>query len=110
MPGLAMLLGCAKNDARAAMLVEELRRYNILCLLSGNVNGCSIIDQLQDEGMPLGSKTSILPLGTEPSSAVHALGFAARCAMKLGGIQPGSWLEILDYSKQRTFGFVLRAG
>lgn len=105
MPGVAVLVGCAKNNSVAAALVQELRRHNILCLLSG-----SIIDQLKQESIELESDTSILPLGSGPISAVHAAGFAARCAMKLGGNKPGMWTQILKYSKRRIPGFVLALG
>jgi acetyl-CoA synthase len=109
-PGVALLVGCAKNNAVAVKLVQELRRHNILCLLGGNVNGRSIIKQLREEGMELGNKTSVIPLGTEPGSAVHALGFVARLAMKLGGHKPGMWPAILRHSQRRTPGFVLALG
>jgi acetyl-CoA synthase len=109
-PAVALLLGCAKNNAVAKELVQELRRYNMVCLLSGNVNGRSIIDQVQEEGMELGAQKLIAALGSEPTSAVHAWGFASRFGMRLGGIRPGSWTQIVDHSKRRIHGFVLLLG
>ncbi len=105
MPGLALLIGAAKNRALAVELVQELRRQNILCLLSG-----SIVDQLREAGLEIGEHTKIIPLGGDAVSAVRALGFAARSAMKLGGHKPGMWPEILQHSKRRTPGFVLGLG
>ena len=106
MPGIALIMGSASNNAVNAILIEELRQHHILCLLSGH----GLPDQLQEEGVGLGDRAYIIPLGSEPSSAAHALGFAARCAMKLGGHKPGAWDEILQYGKRRTPGFVLALG
>ena len=109
-PGVALLLGCARNNAVAVELVEGFRRHNILCFLSGSVNGSSIINQLQEEGFELGNRSFVLPLGSNPTSAVHVMGFTARCAMKLGGHKPGTWHKILEHSKRRAPGFVLALG
>ncbi len=108
--GIALLIGRASKNAVAVDLVEELRNRNILCLLGGAVNGRGLWQQLEEEGVELGSEHLIVPLGKESTSAVHAFGFATRCAMKLGGNKPGMWTEILDYCKRRTPGFVLGLG
>ena len=110
MPGLALLLGRAKDDGVAMHLVGELQRQNVLCMLGGRTNDRGIIDQVEHQGTELGDSSSILLLGRGASSAVHAVGFVVRCAMKLGGIKPGQWPEILKYSKRRTPGFVLALG
>ncbi len=102
---VALLVGRAVNNRVAAKLVEELRQRNILCLLSGAVN-----QQLEDEGVRIGNQNFVMPLGKDATSAVYAFGFAARCAMKLGGNKPGMWTEILDYCRRRTPGFVLGLG
>ena len=51
MPGFAAIVGCAKSNEVAVKIVRELQRRNILCFLSCNVNGRSIIHQLQEEGV-----------------------------------------------------------
>jgi acetyl-CoA synthase len=104
-PGIALLLGHAKNHTVAAALVHELRRHNILCFLGGGV-----IDQVQEEGIRPGSEAAILASGSESSAVVHTLGFVARAAMKLGGHRPGSWTQILKYGKRNAPGFVLALG
>ncbi len=109
-PGIALLMGSAKNNCMTVKLVEGLRQYNILCLLSASAHAGGLWRQLKDAGFETGSASYIVPLGNEPTSAVHALGFAARCAMKLGGHKPGMWTEILAYAKRRTPGFVLALG
>ena len=110
MPGVALLIGSARNNAWSAALVQELRRHNILCLLSGESKGAAIQDQLKAEGIELGEGTSIVPLGKQATSAANALGFLARCAMKLAGHKPGSWAEIQQFCTRRTPGFVLALG
>ncbi len=110
MPGIAAIAGCARDNAAAVRIIHELRRRNILCFVSGNVHGRSIIHQLQEEGVELGCETRIVPIGTDTTSTVHALGFAARIALMFGGLKPGMSREILSYSKDRLFGFVLALG
>ena len=77
MPGFAAIVGCAKSNEVAVKIVRELQRRNILTFLSGNVNGRSIIHQLQEEGVELGYDTYTVPFGTDTISAIYALGFAA---------------------------------
>ncbi|MEW6579699.1 MAG: acetyl-CoA decarbonylase/synthase complex subunit delta [Chloroflexota bacterium] len=110
MPGFAAIVGAAKSNEVAVKIVRELQRRNILCFLSGNVNGRSIIHQLQEEGVELGYDTYTVPFGTDTISAIYALGFATRSALTFGGIKPGQARDILLYNKQRVFAFVLALG
>ncbi|HEX8990125.1 MAG TPA: acetyl-CoA decarbonylase/synthase complex subunit alpha/beta [Anaerolineales bacterium] len=110
MPGFAAIVGCARSNAVAVKIVRELQRRNILCFLSGNVNGRSIIHQLQEEGVELGYDTYTVPFGTDTISAIYALGFATRSALTFGGLKPGMAREILLYNKERVFAFVLALG
>ncbi|HEX6270200.1 MAG TPA: hypothetical protein VFZ43_08195, partial [Anaerolineales bacterium] len=110
MPGFAAIVGCAKSNEVAVKIVRELQRRNILCFLSGNVNGRSIIHQLQEEGVELGYDTYTVPFGTDTISAIYALGFATRSALTFGGLKPGMSREILLYNKERVFAFVLALG
>ncbi|MBN1304640.1 MAG: CO dehydrogenase/CO-methylating acetyl-CoA synthase complex subunit beta [Anaerolineales bacterium] len=110
MPGFAAIVGCAKSNEIAVKIVRELQRRNILTFLSGNVNGRSIIHQLQEEGVELGYDTYTVPFGTDTISAIYALGFATRSALTFGGLKPGMSQEILMYNKERVFAFVLALG
>jgi acetyl-CoA synthase len=110
MPGFAAIVGCAKSNEVAVKLVRELQRRNILTFLSGNVNGRSIIHQLQEEGVELGYDTYTVPFGTDTISAIYALGFATRSALTFGGLKPGMSRDILLYNKDRVFAFVLALG
>lgn len=110
MPGFAAIVGAAKSNEVAVKLVRELQRRNILTFLSGNVNGRSIIHQLQEEGVEMGYDTYIVPFGTDTISAIYALGFAVRSALTFGGMKGGQARDILLYNKERVFAFVLALG
>ncbi|UCC86349.1 MAG: CO dehydrogenase/CO-methylating acetyl-CoA synthase complex subunit beta [Anaerolineales bacterium] len=110
MPGFAAIVGCAKSNEVAVKIVRELQRRNILTFLCGNVNGRSIIHQLQEEGVEMGYDTYIVPFGTDTVSAIYALGFATRSALTFGGMKGGQSREILLYNRARVFAFVLALG
>jgi acetyl-CoA synthase len=110
MPGFAAIIGAAKSNEVAVKIVRELQRRNILTFLSGNVNGRSIIHQLNEEGVELGYDTYTIPFGTDTLSAIYALGFATRSALTFGGLKPGQAREILLYNRERVFAFVLALG
>jgi len=110
MPGFAAIVGAAKSNEVAVKMVRELQRRNILTFLSGNVNGRSIIHQLQEEGLEMGYDTYIVPFGTDTISAIYALGFAVRSALTFGGMKGGQARDILMYNKERVFAFVMALG
>ena len=110
MPGFAAIVGAAKSNEVAVKIVRELQRRNILTFLSGNVNGRSIIHQLNEEGVELGYDTYTVPFGTDTLSAIYALGFAVRSALTFGGMKGGQARDILLYNKERVFAFVLALG
>ena len=110
MPGFAAIVGCAKSNEVAVKIIRELQRRNILIFLAGNVNGRSIIHQLQEEGVEMGYDTFIVPFGTDTLSAIYAIGFATRSALTFGGMKGGQSREILLYNKARVFAFVLALG
>lgn len=110
MPGFAAIVGAAKSNEVAVKIVRELQRRNILTFLSGNVNGRSIIHQLNEEGVELGYDTYTVPFGTDTISAIYALGFATRSALTFGGMKGGQARDILMYNRERVFAFVLALG
>jgi acetyl-CoA synthase len=110
MPGFAAIVGAAKSNEVAVKIVREFQKRNILCFLSGNVNGRSIIHQLIEEGVELGYDTYTVPFGTDTISAVYALGFAVRSALTFGGMKGGMARDILLYNKNRVYACVLALG
>ncbi|MCK7522540.1 MAG: hypothetical protein MZV64_35090 [Ignavibacteriales bacterium] len=67
-PALPPSSAAPKSNEVAVKIVRELQRRNILTFLSGNVNGRSIIHQLQEEGVELGYDTYTVPFGTDTIS------------------------------------------
>jgi acetyl-CoA synthase len=110
MPGFAAIVGAAKSNEVAVKIVRELQKRSILTFLCGNVNGRSIINQLEEEGVELGYDTFTVPFGTDTISAIYALGFAVRSALTFGGMKGGQARDILLYNKERVFAFVLALG
>jgi acetyl-CoA synthase len=110
MPGFAAIAGCAHSNEAAVAIVRELQQRNILTFLAGNVNGRSVIDQLNEEGVEMGYDTYIVPFGKDSISAIYPLGFATRSALTFGGMKGGQWKNILLYNKFRVFAFVLALG
>ncbi|MBU1049640.1 CO dehydrogenase/CO-methylating acetyl-CoA synthase complex subunit beta, partial [Candidatus Bipolaricaulota bacterium] len=113
MPGVAACVGAPSSQAKAVAIARGLQGRNILTFLASSTGGQSMADQLADAGIETNWDTFLVPLGHRTSSAVHALGFAARAAMMFGGIRPGSanaTERILAYCKERVFAFVLALG
>ena len=110
MPGFAAIVGCAKSNEVAVKIVRELQKRNILIFLCGNVNGRSVIHQLQEEGVEMGYDTYIVPFGLDTISAIYPLGFATRSALTFGGMKGGQAKDILLYNRQHVFAFVLALG
>ena len=110
MPGFVALLGQAKNPKVAEKLIREFQRRNILCFLSGNVDGVGIVEQALQAGVELGYDTYTVPFGSDTESTSYALGFATRAALTFGGLKGGMAKEILEYSQARTFAFALALG
>ncbi len=110
MPGFAAIVGCAKSNEVAVKIVRELQKRSILTFLCGNVNGRSIIHQLQEEGVEMGYDTYIVPFGLDTLSAIYPIGFATRSALTFGGMKGGQAKDILLYNRARVFAFVLALG
>jgi acetyl-CoA synthase len=110
MPGFAAIVGAARTNEAAVAIVRELQKRNILIFLCGNVNGRSVIDQLNEEGVEMGFDTYIVPFGKDTLSAIYPVGFATRSGLTFGGLKPGQWRENLIYNKARVFAFVLALG
>ncbi len=109
-PGFAAIVGSAPTNEIAVEIARELQEKNLYVFLIGESDGVSIAEQLREEGVQMGWDTRLVPFGKESSSAVFALGFAARVAMAFGGVKPGDYSRILNYNKNRTFAFVMALG
>ena len=113
MPGVAACVGAPTRQTEAVAIARKLQERSILAFLSSSTGGRTMASQLDSEGIELDWSTFLVPLGHETSSAVHALGFAARAAMMFGGIRAGTpeaTTQILEYCRERVFAFVLALG
>lgn len=110
MPGFAAVLGAAPDVETAVYVVRELQKRNILTFVGSNVNGVSIIDQLQEGGVQMGWDTYIVPYGRDTAAGIYPLHWAIRGALTFGGIKPGEALKSLLYCKDRVFAFGLTLG
>jgi acetyl-CoA synthase len=113
MPGFAAIIGATDNNKEAVKLVQGLQEKSILVFMSGNTNGKSIVEQLDEENIEMNWNTFLVPYGKEITSTIYALNFAARSAMTFGGVAPGSMSaarKILMYNKERVFAFAMALG
>ena len=113
MPGFAAVVGAAPTTEQAVQLATDLRERNILLFMAGETNGKTMAEQLEEAGVQMGWDVYLVPFGRDITSAVYALGVAARAAMTFGGITPGGMKEardILMYNKNRVFAFVIALG
>lgn len=97
--GIALLLGSAPAANAGVELVKSYRQQGILVTLAGGI---------ADQWMQLGdeSDTGVLLLGTELTSAVHAVSVAVRAALMFGKIQPGNGEDLMQYTKDHVPVFV----
>ena len=109
-PGFAACVGAAKDNETAVKIARELQEKNIYVFMTGETNGISMAEQLDQEGVELGWDTRLVPFGKDISATIYALGFAARAALSFGGVQGGDFRRMLLYNKSRVFAFVLALG
>lgn len=109
-PGFAAIVGRCPTNEIAVKIVRELQEKNLYVFMSASTEGKSTAEQLREEGVQLGWETRLVPFGDDVTATVHALGFANRVALSFGGAKPGDFRRVLQYSKNRTFAFVLAFG
>jgi len=110
MPGFAAILGPAPTNEIAVNVVRELQKRNILIFPFANRDGKSLKDQLEEEGVQTGWDTYIVPTGPRSRDGIYVLEWAVRSALTFGGLKPGSFAQILQYSRDRVFAFGMTFG
>lgn len=103
-PGVAVIIGKAKDSKAAAKLIKNLQSKGIMLMLCNE-----IIEQLLEENVKLGIDYIAFPLGNF-TQAIHAVNFALRAGLAFGGIAPGMRDAQLDYQSRRVRAFVLALG
>ncbi|MBA4387245.1 MAG: CO dehydrogenase/CO-methylating acetyl-CoA synthase complex subunit beta [Verrucomicrobia bacterium] len=110
MPGFAAIIGAAPDSKTAVKIVRELQKRSIMVFAGGEVNGVSIIDQLNEEKVEMGWDTYIVPYGRDTISLIYPLNWAIRSALTFGGLKAGQPRKCLEYCKNRVFAFGLVLG
>jgi len=110
MPGFAAILGPAPDNETAVKIIRELQRRNILIFLFANSEGRTLKKQLDEEGIQTGWETYIVPTGPETRYGITVLSWAVRSALTFGGLKPGEFADILQYSRDRVFAFGITFG
>lgn len=105
--GFAVLVGGAPSSQTAKNIAQELKDHGFYVFLVGRDNGISMAEQLAEDGIKLGWDEGLIPLGPRISSHVHTLGFLARTAFILGKINPGDHGRMLEYIREKIFGFFM---
>lgn len=103
-PGVAVIIGKAKDSKAAVKIVNELKAKGIVILLVDD-----IIDQLIEENVKLGLESFTVPLG-KFTQVIHAVNFALRGGLAFGGIVPGNKSAHLEYQKNRVKAFLIALG
>ena len=109
-PGFAAVVGAAPTNEIAVQIATELQEKNLYVFISGNTNGKSFAEQLDEEGVQLGWETRLVPFGKNITSTIYSLGFANKAALSFGGIKPADFTRNLIYNKNRIFAFVMALG
>lgn len=110
MPGFAAVLGPAPDNETAVKIVRELQKRNILIFPIANSDGRTMKEQLDEEGIQTGWETYIVPTGPRTRDGIFVLDWAVRSALTFGGLKPGSFQQILQYSRDRVFAFGITFG
>ncbi len=110
MPGFAAILGPAPTTEEAVRVVRELQKRNILIFPLAVRDGKTLKDQLDSQGIQTGWETYIVCTGPRTRDAIFVLNWAVRSALTFGGLKPGSFQEILQYSRDRVFAFGITFG
>ena len=103
-PGVAVILGRAKDSKLAKKIVDKLMGQGFMLFLCDE-----IIEQLLEENVKIGLDYIAFPLGNF-TQIIHAVNYAFRAGLAFGGIPAGKREEHRDYQRRRVRAFVLNLG
>lgn len=109
-PGFAACVGACKDSKTAVKIARELQEKSIYVVMAGSTDGKTMSEQLSEKKVQLGWDTRLVPFGKDITTAIYALGFAAKVALSFGGVQPGDYKKMLLYTRERVFAFILALG
>jgi len=103
-PGVAVILGRAKDSKAAKKIVDNLMGKGFMIFLCDE-----IIEQCLEENVKIGEDYIAFPLGNF-TSVIHAVNYAFRAGSAFGGIPAGERENHRDYQRRRIRAFVLHLG
>lgn len=103
-PGVAVILGRAKDSNAAKKIVDNLMGKGFMIFLCDE-----IIEQLLEENAKIGVDYIAFPVGNF-TSVIHAVNYAFRAGLAFGGIPAGEREQHRDYQRRRIRAFVLQLG
>ncbi|HWQ43931.1 MAG TPA: acetyl-CoA decarbonylase/synthase complex subunit alpha/beta [Desulfosporosinus sp.] len=103
-PGVAVILGRAKDSKAAKKIVDNLMGKGFMIFLCDE-----IIEQCLEENVKIGEDYIAFPLGNF-TSVIHAVNYAFRAGAAFGGIPAGERENHRDYQRRRIRAFVLHLG
>ena len=127
-PGFAAVTGAAPSVEAAVALAREMQQKSLYVFMAGEGRECNELighhqdprcavarettfaEQLAEGGVQLGWDTRLVPFGRDIFAHVYSIGFAVRVAMAFGGVKPGDHRNLLAYTKDRVFAFVVALG
>lgn len=103
-PGVAVILGRAKDSPSAKKIVDNLMGKGFMIFLCDE-----IIEQLLEENVKIGEDYIAFPIGNF-TQIIHAVNYAFRAGLAFGGIPAGERENHRDYQRRRVRAFVLQFG
>lgn len=127
-PGFAAVTGAAPSVEAAVALAREMQEKSLYVFMAGEGWECNELvgrpddplcararavtfaEQLAEGGLQLGWGTHLVPFGRDASAHVYSIGMAVRMAMAFGHVKPGDYRNLVAYTKERVFAFVMALG
>lgn len=100
-PGVAVIIGEAKDAETLAGIVKDYQGKGLLTFMVGKV-----IDQAIEQKIKMGIDLRVIPLGYEIESVIHVVSVAIRASLIFGATPPGDFLAHRTYTKNRVQAFV----
>ena len=102
-PGVAVIVGKAKDDEEMKKVLEDAITHSLLVLVVGEC--CNQYDKTK-----FTVEKKVIPIGTEATNLAHVMNIVMRIPMIFAKIEPGNRKEIEDYIVERVPAFVVVLG
>lgn len=99
--GVAIVQGRADPAEDIVSVIQEYQAHGVLCFLVGDV-----IEQCADGGVEMGINATVIPLGHDMTSSIHALSVVVRAALEFGGVKAGDLSGLVAFAKEKMPVFI----